>query len=100
MFLKNFIKLILFVGVLIVAIELTLDEVLKSTSEEAITVTSFKTKEENVQFPELEMFLVSQDVIEGEVVETYQEYEVYYDGNGEMIKKEPTSNYDYIRYKQ
>ncbi|MGD6817427.1 hypothetical protein [Metabacillus sp. 84] len=32
-------------------------------------------------------------------VETYREYEVYTDSNGEIIKEVPTSNFNYLRYR-
>jgi len=32
-------------------------------------------------------------------IETYREYEIYTDEEGNVIKKEPTANYNYLRYK-
>jgi hypothetical protein len=45
------------------------------------------------------MFLISQDEVNGYIVETYREYEVYKNESGEVVKEVPTANYDYIRYK-
>lgn len=37
--------------------------------------------------------------VDGYIVETYREYEVHRDRNGTIIKQMPTSNYEYVRYK-
>ena len=99
---RTFIKFSLFFILLLGVIELTLSEVFKSLSEDTVTVTSFKTEGELLQeeTPVLETFLVSQERVFGEVVETYREYEVYYDQHGQVVKKVPTPHYDYIRYKE
>ncbi|MBM6618751.1 hypothetical protein [Bacillus suaedaesalsae] len=46
----------------------------------------------------LEKELISKDIIDGYVVETYQEFEVYRDQKGEVVRSIPTSKYDYLRY--
>lgn len=46
----------------------------------------------------LEKELVSKDIMDGYIVETYQEFEVYRDPKGEIVRSIPTSNYDYLRY--
>jgi hypothetical protein len=96
------IKIGLFVILLLGVIELTINEVFKTFSDDTVTVTSLKTEDDlqNEQIPTLEMYLESQEKIDGEIVETYREYEVYYDENGEVVKEVPTSNFDYIRYKE
>lgn len=38
--------------------------------------------------------------VDGYIVETYREYEVHRDEDGEIIKQVPTSNFEYIRYKK
>lgn len=38
--------------------------------------------------------------VDGYIVETYREYEIYKDQEGNIIKQVPTSNYDYIRYRK
>ena len=48
----------------------------------------------------LEMVLESKSEVDDDIVETYQEYEIYKDENGQVIKKVPTSNYEYLRYKK
>lgn len=100
---QTILKLALFGILLLGVIELTLNEVFKNTlSDEAVTVTSFKSEEDMVQenIPSLEMHLVSQEEVNGYIIETYQEYEVYKDQNGELMKEVPTANYDYMRYKK
>lgn len=51
--------------------------------------------------PELEYLHEEQldRVVDGYIVETYREYEFYRDKAGNIIKQVPTSNYEYIRYK-
>ena len=99
---RTFIPLGLFFILLLGVMELTINEVFKSSSDDAVTVSSFKDESElqNEQIPSLEMFLVSQEDEGEEIVETYREYEVYFNEKGEMEKKEPTSHYEYIRYKK
>jgi hypothetical protein len=96
------VKIGLFLILLLVVIELTLTEVFPTFSDDAVTVTSFKTEAElvNEQIPTLEMQLESKEKINGEIIETYREYEIHYDENGEVLKEIPTSNYNYIRYKE
>lgn len=38
--------------------------------------------------------------VDGYIVETYREYEVYKDKDGNILKQVPTSNFDYIKYKK
>jgi hypothetical protein len=56
-------------------------------------------KRESPQLPILENILVDTKVVDGYIVETYREYELYKDENGNVIKSIPTSNDDYLRYK-
>jgi hypothetical protein len=92
----------LFVLLFLGSIQLTLNEVIKDPSESAVTVSSFKSEADlqKQNIPVLEMFLVSQEEIDGDVVETFREYEVIYDENGDIVSKEPTDHYEYIRYKK
>jgi hypothetical protein len=48
----------------------------------------------------LEMVLESRSEVDDDIVETYREYEIYKDKNGQVIKKVPTSKYEYLRYKK
>ncbi|MCM3236694.1 hypothetical protein M3589_03030 [Heyndrickxia oleronia] len=49
---------------------------------------------------DLEFKLVDtkEDKDEGEIVETYQEFEVYKDENGVVTKEVPTNHYNYLTY--
>ncbi|WHX98240.1 hypothetical protein [Neobacillus sp. DY30] len=48
--------------------------------------------------PVLEYMLDDVKKMNGYFVETYQEYEVYYDEDGKVVKREPTSKTESIRY--
>ncbi|CAH0344744.1 hypothetical protein [Bacillus sp. CECT 9360] len=48
---------------------------------------------------QLDQRLVDREEVDGYLVETYREYELYEDREGNVKKVIPTSNYDYIRYK-
>ncbi|MDQ0200060.1 hypothetical protein [Neobacillus ginsengisoli] len=48
--------------------------------------------------PVLEEKLEKREKVDGYIVETYEEYEVYKDKNGKVIKSEPTSKTDILRY--
>ena len=48
----------------------------------------------------LDMVLKSKSEIDDMIVETYQEYEIYKDGNGQVIKKVPTSHIETLRYRK
>jgi hypothetical protein len=50
--------------------------------------------------PTLDYLLEKTEELDGYVVETYREYEFYYDVNGNLIKKVPTRHLDFIRYKK
>ncbi|MBB6446969.1 hypothetical protein [Bacillus benzoevorans] len=54
--------------------------------------------EEVAQNYSLEMVFESKSKKDGYIVETYREYQFYRDENGQVIKKVPTSNYNYLRY--
>ncbi|GKU81353.1 hypothetical protein [Niallia sp. NCCP-28] len=61
-------------------------------SEEASTST------ESLSAPELEYQLDSTVKEGGYILETYREYEIYKDKNGEVIKTKATSNTQTIKY--
>lgn len=99
---RRLLPYILFAAIFLGALQLTLNEIFKETSEDAVTVSSLKSEGalQKQNLPSLEMFLVSQDEENGEIIETYREYEVTYDENGDIETKEPTDHYEYIRYKK
>ncbi|SHG27441.1 RNA-binding protein [Ornithinibacillus halophilus] len=49
-------------------------------------------------FSSLESVLEETKEVDGNYVEVYREYEIYRDENDVIIKREPTSNYNYLRY--
>jgi hypothetical protein len=71
-----------------------LKETTAPTSSEVNNEESESTSE---RFTLVERFVDSKEV-DGYLVETYRQYEVYTDENGKVIKSVPTSNYSYIRY--
>ncbi|MCQ6276826.1 hypothetical protein JMM81_18235 [Bacillus sp. V3B] len=69
--------------------------------EEETNVTIDEESEEvAAQNYSLDMVLEETTEIDGYIVETYREYEIYKDNKGKIIKKVPTSNYDYLRYEK
>jgi len=56
------------------------------------------TEEETVPYTSLEYHLEDREQVDGYIVETYREYEIYENENGVVVEREPTSNYDYLRY--
>ncbi|RFU60841.1 hypothetical protein [Bacillus sp. V59.32b] len=64
----------------------------------AIPEEKEETSEENLTL-QLDQRLVDREEVDGYLVETYREYELYEDQAGNVKKVIPTSNYDYIRYK-
>ncbi|EKN70034.1 hypothetical protein BABA_06646 [Neobacillus bataviensis LMG 21833] len=54
--------------------------------------------EQSSDVPELEEKLEKTERVDGYIVETYEEYEVYKDKDGNVIKSEPTGKTDSIRY--
>jgi hypothetical protein len=38
--------------------------------------------------------------VDGYIIETYREHEIYTDENGSVIKQVPTSNFEYLKYKK
>jgi hypothetical protein len=48
----------------------------------------------------LKYILEEKNEVDGYIIETYREYEIYIDENGSVIKQIPTSNFEYIKYKR
>lgn len=65
---------------------------------EAEVETEGEVEEEMTSIPTLEMQLIKKEVIDGHVVETYQEFEVLTDENGKVISSTPTDKLEYLRY--
>jgi Rieske Fe-S protein len=54
--------------------------------------------EQSSDVPVLEEKLEKRENVNGYIVETYQEYEVYKDKDGKVIKSEPTGKTDTLKY--
>jgi hypothetical protein len=57
-------------------------------------------EESKTHIPILEYRLDKKEEIDGYIVETYREFEIYKDENGKVIQTIPTENYEFIRYKK
>ncbi len=58
-------------------------------------------KEQKVMnLPFMESRLVDTSEDHGYLVEKYEEYEIYTDLNGTVVKEEPTGKFEYLRYKE
>ena len=51
-----------------------------------------------LDLPVLEQKIYNVERIDGYIVETYQEYEVFYDEHGKVIKRNPTSKTETVKY--
>jgi hypothetical protein len=49
---------------------------------------------------EFRYILEEKEQVDGYTIETYREYEIYTDETGTIIKQVPTSNFEYLKYKQ
>ncbi|RBP87877.1 hypothetical protein DFO70_11768 [Cytobacillus firmus] len=63
-----------------------------------------ETTDDNLEsiIPELEyLHEIDEDKeVDGYIIETYREYEIYKDEEGNVIKQVPTSNFNYLKYKK
>jgi hypothetical protein len=58
------------------------------------------TGEADVLPAELEYVFDAKFEEDGNIVEIYREYEIYRDADGNVIKEVPTSNFEYMKYKE
>jgi hypothetical protein len=72
------------------AVSLTDDQIADSAVDE----------EKVLNMPKLDYLLEKEEEVDGYIVETYREYEIYHDEYGNEINKVPTSHLDFIRYKK
>ncbi|MFS0823985.1 hypothetical protein [Bacillus sp. 1P02SD] len=68
------------------------------SSDEEVTANSDEKNGIEGLIPELEMQFVKTEIVNGNKVEIYREYEVYRNEANEVIKKVPTDNYEYLEY--
>ncbi|NHM31035.1 hypothetical protein [Neobacillus terrae] len=64
-----------------------------------LAMSVMKNNREPSQVPVFEEKLESRKEIGGYIVETYREYEVYKDKDGNILKSTPTSKTDTLKYK-
>ncbi|WP_087973269.1 hypothetical protein [Oceanobacillus rekensis] len=69
-------------------------------NEESIEIIAETEKEqEPVTYSSSEYIFEEEKVENGYRIEVYREYEIHEDEEGNRIKKVPTSNYNYLKYK-
>lgn len=68
-------------------------------NEDAETVSGQNEEQQFETYSSVEYILEETEQVDGYLIETYRVYEVYEDENGEMIKREPTDEYEHLRYK-
>ncbi|RFB18057.1 hypothetical protein DZB84_03855 [Bacillus sp. HNG] len=66
--------------------------------DEEVTANSDEENAIKGLIPELEMQFFDTEIVNGNKVEIYREYEVYRNEANEVIKKVPTDNYEYLEY--
>lgn len=66
--------------------------------ETTTTSVKFDVTKDASEVPVLEMRLVDTEKVNGNLVETYREFEVKKDEAGNIIESKPTDNYEYISY--
>ncbi|MFY4774502.1 hypothetical protein [Metabacillus sp. RGM 3146] len=74
-----------------------------SDEQDAVPVFNYSSEKEEVPkqtYSSLDERLVNTSEADGYIVEKYQEFEVYKDSKGNVVKSVPTSNYNYLRYKK
>lgn len=71
-----------------------------ATNEDSETVSSDSEAGEDGVPRDFVLEMILEDVaeVDGYIVETYREYEIYKNKEGQVVNKVPTVNYDYIRY--
>ncbi|WP_099159334.1 hypothetical protein [Virgibacillus ndiopensis] len=70
-----------------------------NTDEDTEEVNA-QTQENNVPtYSSLVYILEESEEVDGSIIKTFREYEIYVDEEGNVIKKVPTSNYNYLTYK-
>ena len=71
---------------------------IQSTSVQKDKETSIQLKENSIP-TSFDYIFEERKEVDDFIVETYREYEIYEDEDGNIIKKVPTSNYDHLKYK-
>jgi hypothetical protein len=75
------------------------EEIEKEIEEESIEAYAHIEQESIPAVSSVELELVDTYEEDGYMVEKYRKYELYRNDNGVIVKKEPTSNYEFLKYK-
>ncbi|KKE77837.1 hypothetical protein NSA56_13455 [Oceanobacillus caeni] len=75
------------------------EEIEKEIEEESIEAYAHLEQESTPAMSSVELELVDTYEEDGYMVEKYRKYEVYRNDDGVIVKKEPTSNYEFLKYK-
>ncbi|WP_068677591.1 hypothetical protein [Oceanobacillus sp. Castelsardo] len=75
------------------------EEIEKEIEEESIEAYAHLEQESIPALSSVELELVDTYEEDGYMVEKYRKYETYRNDNGVIVKKEPTSTYEFLKYK-
>lgn len=67
-------------------------------SETTEANSDVENEEEEAVLASLELKLEKTELVDGYIIETYREYEIYNNEAGEVIKSVPTDHYEYLKY--
>jgi hypothetical protein len=68
------------------------------SSDEEVTANPEEDTSDEELILELEMQYVDTEIVNGNKVDIYREYEIYRNEANEVIKRVPTDNYEYLEY--
>jgi hypothetical protein len=68
------------------------------SSETTEANSEIENEEEEAILASLELKLEKTELVDGYIIETYREYEIYNNEAGEVIKSIPTNHYEYLKY--
>ncbi|SHR27015.1 Uncharacterised protein [Mycobacteroides abscessus subsp. abscessus] len=60
--------------------------------------SNVENAEEEAVLTSLELKLEKTELVDGYIIETYREYEIYNNEAGEVIESVPTEHYEYLKY--
>lgn len=75
------------------------EEIEKEVEEESTEAYAHLEQESVPAVSSVELELVDTYEKDGYMVEKYRKYEIYRNDDGVIVNKEPTSNYEFLRYK-
>jgi hypothetical protein len=68
------------------------------TSETTEANSDVENDEEEAVLASLELKLEKTELVDGYIIETFREYEIYHNEAGEVVKSVPTDHYEYLKY--